>query len=70
MTRPTDNPRTTRDVLSPARGVTSVEAVDELNASDLDREIAFAEMSVADDDPATQDWLDALRERQAREASR
>jgi hypothetical protein len=34
MTRPTDNPRTTRDVLSPARGVTSVEAVDELNASD------------------------------------
>jgi hypothetical protein len=52
------NPRTTR------------EAVDELNASDLDREIAFAEMSVADDDPATQDWLDALRERQAREASR
>jgi hypothetical protein len=31
MTRPTDNPRSTRDVLSPAMGVTSVEAVDELN---------------------------------------
>jgi hypothetical protein len=37
MTRDThaaNNPRTTRDVLSPAMGVTAVEAVDELNASD------------------------------------
>jgi hypothetical protein len=34
MTRPTDNPRSTRDVLSPARGVAPVEAVDELNVSD------------------------------------